>query len=269
MKNKTAVCFLLVCGVLLGSAPGCSSASPRQEISTTSTPLYTYQIVQTYPHDTQCYTQGLFFYDGYLYESGGLYGESTLRKTAITSGEVLQTRSLPEDIFAEGIVRLQQKILLLSWNEHTAWVYDLQNFEPLQRFSYPTQGWGITFDGSDYLMSDGSSTLYKRDTATFAEKGRIYVTCEQQPVTALNELEYIEGEIWANVYQTDKIVRIDPATGNVTGIIHCDGLLDRSDKKADTDVLNGIAYDSSTRRLFITGKKWPKLFEIKIIEQEL
>lgn len=274
--------FLCRAGLLgvLFLAVGCSPSPSARTAKTQSlalqtkdpdarqAPRYRCQVVNTYPHDVQCYTQGLFYLNGMLYESGGLYGESTLRKVDLESGTKLKYVQLHPGLFAEGITMYNQKILLLSWREHVAMVFDLQTFRDIKQFSYPTEGWGIVFDGKEFIMSDGSSTLYRRDTATFGETGRIYVTDGGLPVTHLNELEWINGEIWANVYQTDRIVKIDPETGHVTGVIQCGGLLLPSDYTDETDVLNGIAYDENSGRIFITGKKWPKVFEIKIAKEE-
>ena len=258
--------FLLI---LLAAAccTGCRPPSAgTQTVSSTSVKQYTCQVVQTFPHDTRCYTQGLVYDDGVFYETGGLYGEATLRKVKPETGAVLRYADLAPQLFAEGLTLFGDRLLMLTWREHTAYVFDKNTFRMVRAMDCPTEGWGEVFDGTDFIVSDGSSTLYRRDTATFAEKGRIYVTENGSPVSALNELEIVEDEIWANVYMTDRIVRIDPATGRVTGSIDCRGLLLPADRKPDTDVLNGIAYDAAGKRIFITGKKWPKLFEIKLSE---
>lgn len=256
--------MLLAC--LAGCRPAATGHAVPAAQAAQKAPLLTCQVVTSYPHDTRCYTQGLFWLDGVFYESGGLYGQSSLRKVDPVSGAVLKYRDVPGDIFAEGITLFGNRILMLSWREHRAFVYDKDSFLLLRTMECPTEGWGVVFDGTDFIVSDGSSTLYRRDTATFAEKSRIYVTDGGLPVSSLNELEIINGEIWANVYMTDFIVRIDPADGHVTGRIDCSGLLLPSEKRPETDVLNGIAWDAATRRIFITGKLWPKLFEIKLSE---
>ena len=261
MRNFLLILLSAVC------CTGCRPPSAgTQMVSSAPVKQYTCQVVRTFPHDTRCYTQGLVYDDGVFYETGGLYGESVLRKVQPETGVATRFADLSPQLFAEGLALFGDRLLMLTWREHVAYVFDKQTFRMVRAMDCPTEGWGAVFDGTDFIVSDGSSTLYRRDTATFAEKGRIYVTEDGSPVSALNELEIIEGEIWANVYMTDRIVRIDPATGHVTGSIDCRGLLLPADRKPDTDVLNGIAYDSVGKRIFITGKKWPKLFEIKLSE---
>ncbi len=229
--------------------------------------LYTYRVVQPYPHDPQAFTQGLIHHDGQLYEGTGLHGRSSLRRVALETGEVLQIYNLPDQYFGEGITLYDGKIVQLTWQSEVGFVYDQESFELLQVFHYPTQGWGITHDGQRLIMSDGSATLYFWAPQTFQEIGQVQVHDRGQPVPRLNELEYIQGVVYANVWQTDRIAQIDPETGRVTGWIDLTGLLSLEDQ-SQADVLNGIAYDAENERLFVTGKLWPKLFEIELIPTE-
>lgn len=227
-------------------------------------PEYSYEVLHTYPHDRGAFTQGLLYLDGVLYESTGLNGESSLRKVDLQTGKVLQQISVPAQYFAEGLAELNGKLYQLTWQNHKCFVYDLATFKQEKEFSYPTEGWGLTTDGQSLIMSDGSEQIRFLDPATFEVKRAITVTARGNPVRNLNELEYVNGEIFANVWTTFKIVRIDPATGNVVGIIDLAGILPFEDRAPDTDVLNGIAWDPKGERLFVTGKHWPKLFEIRL-----
>jgi len=231
-------------------------------------PVYSYSIVNTYPHDPDAFTQGLVFEDGVLYEGTGLEEHSTLRRVELKTGAILQIRELPDQLFGEGITIYRDRIIQLTWRSHIGFVYDKDTFELLQEFSYSTDGWGLTHDGTRLIMSDGTSTLHFLDPQTFAEIGHVEVFDKDGPVTRLNELEYIQGEIYANVWQTDRIARIAPDTGRVIGWIELEGLLSEEDRTEPVDFLNGIAYDAQTDRLFVTGKLWPKLFEIELIPVE-
>jgi glutamine cyclotransferase len=232
-------------------------------------PVWDYQVVAEYPHDPTAYTQGLVRIDGTLYEGTGLEGESELRRVDLATGEVLQAHPIDEEQFGEGIVVLGDRIYQITWQSETAYVYDRETFELLNTFAYEGEGWGITTDGERLIMSDGSNHLTFRDPETFDVLGSVEVQDAGLPVTNLNELEFVEGEVWANVWQTDWIVRIDPATGNVTGWIDLSGLLPRDDPAAeDAEVLNGIAYDPETGELLVTGKFWPTLFEIELVPAE-
>ena len=228
---------------------------------------YTYRIRNSYDHDPLAFTQGLVYRDGTLYEGTGLNGRSSLRRVDLETGEVLQMITLDQQYFGEGIVIWEERIIQLTWRSNQGFVYDRESFDLLDTFTYPTEGWGITHDGSKLMMSDGTSTIYFWDPETLAEIGSIEVRDATGPIVRLNELEYIDGEIWANVWQTDRIARIDPATGWVVGWIDFSGLLDGVPTTSPTDVLNGIAYDAETCRIFVTGKLWPKLFEIELIPQ--
>jgi glutamine cyclotransferase len=242
---------------------GCSTPGNSDVI-----PVYSYNIVNTYPHDPDAFTQGLVFDDGVLYEGTGLYGQSSLRRVELETGDVLQVRELSDQFFGEGITIFGDRIIQLTWQSNIGFVYDKDRFELLQEFSYSTEGWGITHDGTRLIMSDGTSKLRFLDPQTFEEIGQVEVFDSNGPVTRLNELEYVEGEIYANVWQTDRIARIAPETGRVTGWIDLEGLLDVEDYSGKVDVLNGIAYDGQTDRLFVTGKLWPKLFEIELVSPD-
>ncbi len=232
-----------------------------------SIPVYTYNVVNTYPHDRNAFTEGLAFQNGVLYEGTGRYGNSTLRKVELESGQILQILALPAQFFGEGITIYRDKVYQLTWQSHVCFVYDKESFEVLQQFSYPTKGWGLTHNGENLIMSDGTSSLRFLAPETFEEIGQIEVRDEDSPVTELNELEYVRGEIYANVWNTDRIARINPRTGQVVGWIELKELLSPEDVSQPVDVLNGIAYDAENGRLFVTGKLWPKLFEIKLTSQ--
>ncbi len=223
--------------------------------------------MNTYPHDREAFTQGLVIENGVLYEGTGLYGESTLRRVNMQTGVVEQSVPLPAEVFGEGVTVFGDQLIQLTWQSQIGYVYDAQTFQLERTFSYPGEGWGLTDDGSQLFMSDGTATLRMLDPVTFEERGRLDVTDVTGPVTMLNELEFIRGEIWANVWQTDHIVRIDPQTGSVLGWIDLTGLLSQEERAQGADVLNGIAYDQVTERVFVTGKLWPKLFEIELIAQ--
>ena len=231
-----------------------------------SLPVYGYSVVRSYPHDPTAFTQGLQYLDGFLYEGTGQNGQSSIRRVRLETGEVLQHRPLPEQHFGEGIVVFNDELIQLTWQSELAFVYDRATFAPKRTFRYDGEGWGLTSDGRNLLMSDGSDRLRVLEPATFRERGRIAVTAGGVPVPNLNELEYVKGEIFANVWQTEYVARIDPANGKVTGWIDLRGLLPPRDR-ATVDVLNGIAYDAAGDRLFVTGKWWPRLFEIRITKR--
>ena len=255
----------------------CSDASSPQaennqlvepvELGEPSEPLaYSYEIVHTYPHDPEAFTQGLIYLDGVFYEGTGINGRSSLRRVELESGQVQQQRDLVQRFFGEGITVFANRLLQITWQSNTAFAYDLQTFEPLAEFTYATEGWGLTHDGERLIMSDGTSTLYFRDPFTFEETGRITVKQGENPVANLNELEYIDGEVYANIWGKDFIAIINPTSGQVTGLVDLNGLLSAEDRGGRrVDVLNGIAYDAKGKRLFVTGKWWPKLYEIKLV----
>lgn len=225
-------------------------------------PVQGYKVVNSYPHDPDAFTQGLFFHDGFLYESTGLRGRSSIRKVEIKTGRVVQAVELPAEFFGEGITMWGDRLIGITWQEQTAFVLDLKTFKLWRKFNYAGEGWGITHDGRELIMSDGSAELRFLDPLTFKELRRVRVTAAGRPVDQLNELEWVDGEVYANVWQTDRIARINPKTGNVTGWIDLTGLLPQ--RGGADDVLNGIAYDAKARRLFVTGKLWPRLFEIQL-----
>jgi glutaminyl-peptide cyclotransferase len=224
-----------------------------------------YRIVHTFPHDPRAYTQGLVFIDGHLYESTGLNGRSSLRMDDLTSGRVLQSASVPSQYFAEGLAPWGSTLIQLTWQSHVAFVYDRFSFRLLKTLHYDCDGWGLTSDGKNLIESDGTSEIRFFDPATFREVRHITVTDRSARVDQLNELEYIHGQIYANVWHTDRIARISPSTGQVLGWINLAGLLPPGSVSDPEAVLNGIAYDAAHDRLFITGKLWPKLFEIKVV----
>ena len=231
---------------------------------------YGYQIVKSYPHDSFAFTQGLIYLDGYLYESTGLHGQSSIRKVELQTGKVVQRYDVLPEYFAEGLTAWGSNLIQLTYQTLTGFVYDRATLKLKSSFSYEGEGWGLTHDSKRLIMSDGSATLRFIDPVSFRETGRLAVRDQGKAVTNLNELEYIRGEIFANVWHADRIARISPSTGNVVGWIDLRGLLkpgeiSPSAPRAAEAVLNGIAYDASGDRLFITGKLWPKLFEIKIV----
>jgi glutamine cyclotransferase len=231
------------------------------------TPVYGYKIVHTYPHDRTAFTQGLEYRGGFLYEGTGLNGKSSLRKVELESGRVLQSTGLDSKYFGEGITLVEQKIVELTWESHRGFVYDRDTFRLIRDFDYPGEGWGLTNDGRQIYMSDGTAQIRFWNPSTLQETRRITVHEGQAPIDSLNELEFVHGEIYANVWQTDRIAMIAPADGHVTGWIDLAGLLTAAERAQGADVLNGIAYDSLGDRLFVTGKLWPKLFEIQLVRK--
>jgi glutamine cyclotransferase len=233
------------------------------------TPEYTFKIVHAFPHDSAAFTQGLAYRGGFLYEGTGLKGASSLRKVRLETGEVLKRIDLAPDLFGEGITFYQDKIIQLTWLSQVGFVYDANDFRLLRRFSYKGEGWGLATDGAPHsnelFMSDGSSEIRILDAAALAEKRRFTVRDGDKPIDQLNELEYVEGEIFANVWQTDRIARISPQTGKVLGWIDLTGLLSPMYRRDAGALLNGIAYDATHKRLFVTGKLWPTVFEIRIV----
>ena len=238
--------------------PAATPAAPR---------TYTYRVIESYPHSTDSYTQGLLFADGVMWEGTGEYGHSRLQRIDLETGRTDVVATLPRSEFGEGIALLDGKIYQLTWENNKAYVYDAATGRQLRTFAYAGEGWGLTTDGERLYMSDGSEYLRILDPETFRVQRSVPVTFRCAPVQLLNELEWIDGKIWANVYVTDQIVIIDPASGIVEGVIDLRGLLPDEEIAPDTDVLNGIAYDAASERIFVTGKRWSKLFEIEIIPQ--
>lgn len=257
--HKSAIsCCLLLASIFLFVAT-CSAQS--------TAPTYAYRIVHTYPHDPKAFTQGLIYLNGYLYESTGLEGQSSLRKVDLQTGRVLQRYDLASDIFAEGLTNWRGTLVQLTWKAGTAFVYDRATFHLLRTFHYTGEGWGLTQDGVHIVMSDGSSALRFLDPQTFQEVKRIVVTDGGVEVHDLNELEYIHGRIYANIWQTDLIAIISPQSGHVTDWIDLSGLRPASTQGNSEAVLNGIAFDAAHDRLFVTGKLWPALFEIQLVRK--
>ena len=221
-------------------------------------------VLAKYPHDSAAFTQGLLYADGLFYESAGLYGQSTLRKVEPKTGAVLLEKRLDAQYFAEGLALLEGKLYQLTWKENTGFIYDPQDFRQLGAFSYPTEGWGLTTDGSSLILSDGSATLYFLDPQTLQTTRALQVNLDGAPLDRLNELEYIRGEIYANIWYTDLIARIDPTSGEVVGVIDCGSLRDGEGAPGPNDVLNGIAYDARGDRLYLTGKNWPWIYEVSL-----
>jgi glutamine cyclotransferase len=267
----TSIRLTLSAAIALGAALACGSSDGAlaEQAKSQPVPVYGYKVVKSYPHDRGAYTQGLVYHEGMLYESTGLNGRSSLRKVRLDTGEVLQIRPIDPKYFGEGLVLWNGDLVQLTWEHGVGFVYDMKTFEPKRTFSYTGEGWGLTHDGTRLIMSDGSETGTLRflDPKTLRETGRLVVRDEQnRPVDELNELEFVKGEIFANIYQTDRIARISPKTGRVTGWIDLRGLLDPRDA-AGAEVLNGIAYDAAGDRLFVTGKLWPKLYEIQLVRR--
>lgn len=248
--------YILTAIMLISVADNANSSTIKQ---------YKLKVVAEYPHDVTSYTQGLFFSDGQLYESTGQYGSSTLRKVDLITGNALQRVDFNKNYFVEGSVMFGDEIYVLTWVSKIAFIYDAKTLKVKKAVRYPREGWGITTDGTQLIASDGSSTIYFMDPALNVTR-RVNVTVDGTPLRWLNELEYIDGKIWANVYTYDEIVIINPSNGKVEGVIDCRGLLPEELKTYDTDVLNGIAYNPKNGKIYITGKNWPKLYEIKLVE---
>ncbi len=226
---------------------------------------YTFKVVNAFPHDPAAFTQGLVYRDGFFYEGTGLNGRSSLRKVQLESGEVVQHADLGREFFGEGIAIVGNKVIQLTWQSHVGFVYNLADFKLLRQFSYRGEGWGLTSHGNELFMSDGSPDIRVLDAATLKEKRRFTVRDGATDIDQLNELEYVEGEIFANIWQTDRIARISPVSGKVLGWIDLAGLLSPVFRRREDAVLNGIAYDTAHKRLFVTGKLWPKIFEIQLV----
>ena len=227
-----------------------------------------YRVVHAYPHDQHAFTQGLVYVNGHLYESTGIEGQSTLREEDLETGRIQHMQLVSDKYFAEGLTEWKNTLVQLTWQSHTAMVYDRATFRLLRSFHYDGEGWGLTHDAKSLILSDGTATLRFFDPGTFKEVRRLTVTDHGKPITQLNELEFIHGEIYANVWHTDHIARISPATGHVTGWIDLKGLMPHDQLSSDEAVLNGIAYDAARNRLFVTGKLWPKIFEIEVIPEK-
>jgi glutaminyl-peptide cyclotransferase len=229
-------------------------------------PVYSYELVKTYPHDTQAFTEGLFYLNGFLYESTGLEHQSTIRKEKLETGEVLQKIDVPPQYFGEGIVNWKNRLISLTWKSEVGFVYDLNTLKLQRHFAYKGEGWALTQDGKRLIMSDGTPDLRFLDPDTLKETGRVTVTYDGKPVPQINELEWVKGKVYANVWHTDMLIIVDPARGDITGVVDLTGLMPLNQRPPGPDsVLNGIAYDAVHDRLFVTGKNWPRLFEIRVL----
>ncbi|MEO5761146.1 MAG: glutaminyl-peptide cyclotransferase [Vicinamibacteria bacterium] len=256
-------------GLVLGAVGWSLIAFPGfaidAKVQAVKTPRFSFKVVKAFPHDPTAFTQGLVFAEGVFYESTGLSGQSTLRKVTPETGAVLQKISIDPKYFAEGLALVGNELLQITWKEHEGFVYDKNTFKRLRSFSYPTEGWGIAYDGKNLAMSDGSSKIFFLDPKTQKALRNVQVMDGSSPIERLNELEFVKGELWANVWQTDHIVKINPANGKVTGWIDLGGLLRPEARGPEGDVLNGIAWDKAGDRIFVTGKKWPYLFQIELV----
>ncbi len=260
LAGLVVLCVLAACG--RSPAPKLPSV-PASPVAATIA-RYGYEVIATWPHDRGAFTQGLVFRNGSFLESTGLNGQSSLREIDPTTGRALKEVPVAREFFAEGLAVLGDRAFQLTWQSHRGFIYNADTFRPLGEFAYQGEGWGLATDGRLLVLSDGTSRIRFLDPTNFQVVRTIDVTADGKPVERLNELEWINGEIFANVWQTDEIVRIDPASGRVRGVIDCAGLLAPQDRAAGTDVLNGIAYDAATDRLFLTGKRWPKIFEVRL-----
>ncbi len=269
LKDRPPTCLLLIVIIFLSlSVQSCSSNSNNinNNNNDNTTPILSYEIINIFPHDPESFTQGLIWDDGYLYESTGLYSLSSLRKVELKTGKAVKKIPLADNYFAEGITIFDDKIFLLTWKEQTGFVYDRDTFQLLDTFSYPYEGWGIATDGKFLIISDGTSILHFLNPKTLQEIKQIKVHDGLFLVNWINELEYIEGYIYANIWQKDRIAVIKPDTGKVVYWLDLSGILDNVQHSKNVDVLNGIAWDEENNRLFVTGKFWPAIFEIKIKE---
>ncbi|WP_245588494.1 glutaminyl-peptide cyclotransferase [Deinococcus pimensis] len=259
MINKSVLCAALCLLLACADRPATLAQGTGGTI-----PVLKPEVVRRLPHDRAAFTQGLVFEDGALYEGTGLYGASELRRVKLDTGAVERRRALPQDVFGEGLASLGGRLYQLTWKNKVGYVYDRATFELQRQFTYDTEGWGLTTDGRDLILSDGSNVLRFIDPTTFREVRRVSVTANGQAVRNLNELEFVEGAVYANVWLTDTIARIDPATGRVTAWVDLTDVSRTVPKSSTDDVLNGIAWDAKGRRLFVTGKRWPALFEIRL-----
>ena len=263
-SNSTTLPFIF--GLLVILFAGCGKDPAFRIIAQdpNEIPVYTYEVVKVYPHNSGAFTQGLLFSNGELFESTGLNGQSSLRKVDLTTGLTLKRVDVPDLYFAEGLTILGDQLYQLTWQSQKGFIYDLETFELEGEFAYEGEGWGLTTDGRWLILSDGTHRIRFLDPKSFDVHRTIEVMAGDKPIQRLNELEYIDGEIYANVWRTDVVVRVDPSDGKVTGVIDLAGLLPQQDRRPDTDVLNGIAYRGEKDRLFVTGKRWHKLFEVRL-----
>jgi glutamine cyclotransferase len=268
IKNVSSKRFslLAILTIVLLAAVAFTAQGSSDLVQEETIPVFGYKIFNVYPHSAQAFTQGLVYDDGLLYEGTGLYGRSTLSRVELSTGRILDQKNLDSSLFGEGIALWKDRIIQLTWQSGLGLVYGKENMTKIGNFSYQTEGWGITTDNKSLIMSDGTDVLHILDPESFKELGRILVTANGKPLQGLNELEYIKGLIYANVWPTNWIAIISPESGEVKAKINLQGILQESDHQGSkVDVLNGIAYDASGDRLFVTGKLWPKLFEIKLV----
>lgn len=266
MKSRTAR-GVLVLALAAGSSWLTSSSVPELQAQKAA-PVDTFRVVKTHPHDAAAYTQGLIYREGFLFESTGLNGQSTLRRVKLETGAVVQQHRLDTAYFAEGLTEWNGQLVQLTWRSNIAFVYDLASFAPRRTFAYTGEGWGLTRDREGFILSDGTEQLRFLHPDTFREVRRVTVTDGGVPVRDLNELEYVRGEVFANVWHTDRIARISPESGRVVGWIDLRGLMSTGYRLDSEAVLNGIAYDAANNRLFVTGKLWPRLFEIEVVPRK-
>jgi glutamine cyclotransferase len=265
MRLLAVLLMAASCSPGQGAPPPQPTPTPAVDSEKAGPQRLAVKVISTRPHDTSAYTQGLVWHEGRLYESAGLYGQSSLRQVDPATGEVRRRVDLPQQYFAEGLARVGDRLIQITWNEGAALVYRLSDFQKVGELRYTGEGWGLCHDGARLVMSDGSDRLTFRDPETFATVGEVRVRMGGAPVDRLNELECVDGAVYANVYQTEDIVRIDPATGEVTAVIDASGLLGAADYQAGAEVLNGIAWMPETRRFLITGKRWPLMFEVELV----
>ena len=259
-RRPAALLLALALGLALGLAGlYCYAAEPEP------VQFYDFKVIRTYTHDTRDFTQGLVYHDGFLYEGTGLYGQSILTKRELETGEIVKKTRLPREYFGEGITLFDNKIIQLTWKSHKGFVYDCNTFRVLDEFTFAGQGWGLTHDGKRLILSDGTDRLRFLDPNTYAETGQVHVRYAGRPLRQINELEYVDGKVYANVLSFDYIAIIDPATGNVTGWIDLRNLYTPSPATPSDAVLNGIAYLPDNKRLLVTGKLWPRIYEIELV----
>ena len=270
-RTRTSLALALALALCAGCGkklPAAAQATvepaPQPAPAAAEVPNYTYQVVGVWPHDPNAFTQGLVYVKGILLESTGLNGRSSLRKVELQTGRVLQQIRVPSQYFAEGMTVIGDRVFQLTWQSQKGFVYNLSTLELEKEFAYTGEGWGLTTDGRQLILSDGTNRIRFLDPVTFKVVRSISVFHRGEPLPQLNELEWVKDEIYANIWQTHSVARIDPANGNLLGLIDFSGLLAPGDRRANTDVLNGIAYDATGDRLFITGKNWPKLFEVRL-----
>jgi glutamine cyclotransferase len=263
--------MVLLLTVIFAGVLACSDSStakqPATKVAREEAPVYSYQIINTWPHDAEAYTQGLVFYGGNLFESTGLHGSSSLRRVELKTGKVKKKVDVAREFFAEGMTIFGDRIFQLTWQTQKAFIYDLKKFRQEGEFAYEGEGWGLTHDEHSLIMSDGTNRIRFLDPTNFQVQRTISVEDRGQPLTDLNELEYIKGEIYANIWKTDRIVRIDPTTGRINAWIDMTGLHHQGDGRDEENCLNGIAYDAENDRLFVTGKRWPNVFEIRLVRK--